>query len=103
MTSCRQCLIMNNDFIYPIDIQLSTYLMVGAIIWIVKIFISLYFTGPSTTRSENYITNLIILIIFFAPNIIFWPINLCLDIYSIAAEYLSLYTAKDLAIALIGF
>lgn len=74
-----------NDFL-----SFNTYILIGIIIWLAKVGISTFLICPSTTRYlEN--RNIFILLVFFSPNIVFWPINILMDIYALTTLILENY------------
>ncbi len=82
--------------------SVNTYLVFGIIIWLVKVLISYYLVKPSTPRYlEQH--NLFVLAVFFSPNILFWPINIMLDIYSLFAIWFENYSVREILYAIVGF
>lgn len=79
------------------------YLYAGIIIWFLKVVISYYWVQPSTATDFGACHKLFVMLVFFSPNVLFWPINLILDIYSLSSEYITPSSAKNLIHALVGF
>jgi hypothetical protein len=79
--------------------------MIGLCIWITKVLISITINGPSTSRfiGEPLTYKLLVLGIFFSPNITFWPITVMLDIYSLWMEYHTKYSAAEMLRTIVGF
>jgi hypothetical protein len=69
----------------------NTYLLIGIIIWLAKVGISAFLICSSKTRYLET-RSLLILLVFFSPNILFWPINILLDIYVFTKQILNEYS-----------
>ena len=99
MLNCIDCVLSGFQLSY---MSVNTYLLIGIIIWLVKVFISSCIVKPSTTSHlEPHI--LFVLAVFFSPNIVFWPINIILDIYSLSALILKEYSTAQIIHAIVGF
>jgi len=65
------------------------YIITGILIWLIKVFISSYFIQPSTAKNLAK-WKVLIIAVFFSPNILIWPINIVFDIYAFGMKYLSM-------------
>jgi hypothetical protein len=82
---CINFSIINHQALFQPQISANTYFVIGIIIWLLKVIISYWFIQPSTTRSPTG-HSIFIMMVFYSPNILFWPINIILDIYALSAE-----------------
>jgi len=89
-------------FQFDFNMSASTYLLIGIIIWLVKVFISFYLVKPSCARYPEP-PGTFVLLVFFSPNIVFWPINIILDIYSVWSQYFQEYSTSQIIHAIVGF
>ena len=109
-TDCMQCLsisIINQLELFQPQMSVNTYFVTGIVIWLLKVIISYWFIQPSTTRSPTG-HSIFIMVAFYSPNILLWPINIILDIYALSAEFItpgtfSLETFGNIFRAFVGF
>ena len=101
MLNCIICVAQNIFQLYN-NISASTYLLIGIIIWLVKVVISSFLVLPRTTRYLDAMS-ILILLVFFSPNILFWPINIILDIYLLSMLIMKEYTTSQIIHVAVGF
>ena len=106
MNNCVQCGVSE---LFQTDIMSAqTYLITGIIIWLLKVLISFCLFHPSTARYQEHqephdLIAFVVLGVFFSPNILFWPINILLDIYALSAECLQKYSPTQILHIITGF
>ena len=93
MNNCVQCYV--SELSQTDIMSASPYLITGIIIWLLKVLISFCIFHPSSARYHEP-HSLFVLGVFFSPNILFWPINILLDIYALSAECLQKYSPTQI-------
>ena len=99
---CMECITSAHELM-----TLQQYLNTGIHIWFIKVAVSFFISSPSTRPAvliqQQELCDILIYMVFFSPNIIFWPLNIALDIYTLVAELGTHYSIDQILFIIVGF